>query len=148
MRAADSASKGKHELEATRLRVAELWEELHIPERERHYYKRKYFSLGDTGSVDNLMRLSDALEEHRSKTLQMLKCVDLRESQLQRLKDLSESIVQSSNDGEKTVGMVGEMSTLLDSLNFATFSCCEAITEWRRGLCQPQVRPCDSHCHR
>ena len=31
------------------------------------------------------------------------------------------------------------MSSLLSALRYSTFSCAEAIVEWRRGLCQPQA---------
>ena len=78
-----------------RVRIVDLWEELRIPERECKYYSGRHFRQNSSRAVDTLMRLRDALEEHRTKTLQMLKCVDLRESQLERLKALSESIVRS-----------------------------------------------------
>jgi hypothetical protein len=49
-------------LEPVRARIAELWEELRIPERERRYYAA--LTQPDTSSLaaDTLMRLRDALE--------------------------------------------------------------------------------------
>jgi hypothetical protein len=69
----------------------------------------------------------------------MLKCVEMRESQLERLKALSESIVRSGGDVGGSASLMGDMSSLLGALRYSTFSCCESITEWRRGLCQPQA---------
>jgi hypothetical protein len=69
----------------------------------------------------------------------MLKCVDMREGQLERLKALSESIVRNGSRVGSSAQLMGEMTTLLASLRYSTFSCCEAIIEWRRGLCQPQA---------
>ena len=94
-RGPDVASNTKAALEPVRGRVVELWQELRIPERERDYYATRLFQQTDPRAVDTLMRLRDALEEHRTKTLQVLKCVDMREGQLERLKTLSEDIVRS-----------------------------------------------------
>ena len=125
-------------LEPVRGRVVELWQELRIPERERDYYASRLFQQTDPRAVDTLMRLRDALEEHRTKTLQVLKCVDMREGQLERLKTLSEDIVRSGGD-PRSAELMNTMSSLLSALRYSTFSCAEAIVEWRRGLCQPQA---------
>jgi hypothetical protein len=138
-RRADVASNTKAALEPVRSRVVELWQELRIPERERDYYASRLFQQTDPRSVDTLMRLRDALEEHRTKTLQVLKCVDMREGQLERLKTLSEDIIRSGGDVGKSAELMGTMSSLLSALRYSTFSCAEAIVEWRRGLCQPQA---------
>ena len=135
----DVANSTKAALEPVRRRVVELWQELRIPERERDYYASRLFQQTDPRSVDTLMRLRDALEEHRMKTLQVLKCVDMRESQLERLKTLSEDIIRSGGNVGKSAELMGTMSSLLSALRYSTFSCAEAIVEWRRGLCQPQA---------
>ena len=121
-------------------RVEELWGELRIPERECAYYQHQLFKRADAAGVDTMVRLRDSLEDHRTKTLQVLRCVDSREGQLERLKGLSEEIVR--NGGSSSSGKaewMDEMSSLLTALRYSTFECAEAIMEWRRTLCQPQA---------
>lgn len=87
-----------------------------------------------------MVRLRDALEDHRTKTLQVLRCVDSREGQLEQLKGLSEEIVRKGGGNRSgKIDWMDEMSSLLTALRYSTFECAEAIMEWRRTLCQPQA---------
>eukprot|EP00741_Cyanophora_paradoxa_P007345 tig00001107_g7105.t1 len=111
-----------------RHRVESLWAELHIPKREREHFAYNYLAASTPENMQKISHHINALLEHRARTIEVLKRIEVREDVGKRLK-------LAINSGADRM----ELADLLGQFEHCTAEVLTSILEWRSGLSRPQA---------
>ena len=142
--------------------VRHLFEELHIPTRDRKFFIKTFMAKYDAKSAVFVEEQLALLKIHREETLRVLSCIRRRENAIKHVISITKACASSlyvEQDGEgKEVDFKGKgernfarnamdeqlpkyAAILADSLRRAQLASCEvveAILAWRKHLWRPQ----------
>jgi hypothetical protein len=132
-------SGDKHEQEMaalfqrSKLRLQMLWEELHIPRREREIFAHSFFYPATPVNHTHISTQIARLLAHRSGTLAVLKAIEVREAHCHRLRMLTrEDAGLNAEDTRR------EILATLAAIQEASVEAVEDILTWRRALSLPK----------
>ncbi len=133
--------------------ITSLWEELHIPTRDRDFFWETYCDTkGSKAPLETMERLReqrDLLLKHRELTLDVLRKIQIREDNLSTLRQLSVDTVCKHKEQAGLASSSGQIEQLLqdlerdkfiqavDDLRKSTIDIVRAIMRWRTLLWRP-----------
>jgi len=109
-------------------KIESLWVELCLPQYECEHYAATFL---DEPTVPKLQQANDhlkTLQRHRSRTLEVLRHIQLRESVLSELATLVTS---------ESMADMAMLIKLVPALRLHTVAAVEAVDAWRQGLWRP-----------